>query len=233
MLYKAPVLMKNNMETFKQSIEVWNIYLPDHQGDTGLCRNLLSEEELERAAKFIKPGDTDGFILSRGLLRRILAECLNTKPSALQFNRNKQGKPFLADGTLEFNVSHSRDRLLIAVTAGRAVGVDIEFRRSGLNMESIAKRWFAPAEQKFFRSLENPADGFFEIWAKKEAYVKALGLGIYKELNTFAVPTGEKPFSANIGNDAQWFFKTLEIDSGYAAAVVSEVPPVPVNLRDF
>ena len=225
--------MKNNMETFKQSIEVWNIYLPDHYGDTVLCRNLLSREELERAAKFIKPGDTDGFILSRGLLRRILAECLNIEPSALQFSRNKQGKPFLADGTLEFNVSHSRDRLLIAVTAGRAVGIDIEFRRSGLNMESIAKRWFAPAEQKFFHSLENPSDGFFEIWAKKEAYVKALGLGIYKELNTFAVPTGEKPFSANISNDARWFFKTLEIDSGYAAAVVSEAPPVPVNLRGF
>ena len=233
MLYNAPVLMKNNMETFKQSIEVWDIYLPDHHGDTDLCRNLLSGEELERAAKFIKPGDTDGFILGRGLLRRILAKCLNTKPSALQFTRNKQGKPFLVDGALEFNVSHSRDRLLIAVTAGRAVGVDIEFRRSGLNMESIAKRWFAPAEQKFFQSLENPADGFFEIWAKKEAYVKALGLGIYKELNTFAVPTGEKPFSANIGSDARWFFQTLEIDSGYAAAVVSEAPPVPVNLRNF
>lgn len=225
--------MKNNMETFKQSIEVWNIHLPDHCNDTALCRELLTGEELERAAKFIKPGAADGFILGRGLLRRILAECLKTDPSALRFSRNAHGKPFLKNGELEFNVSHSRDRMLIAVTAGRAVGVDIEFRRNGLDMESIAKRWFAPDEQTFFQSLTNRMDGFFEIWAKKEAYVKALGLGIYKELNTFAVPTGEKPFSVNIGIDPKWFFQTLEIDSMYAAAVVSEAPAVPVNLRNF
>ncbi len=234
MLYKAPVLMKNNVETFKKSIEVWNIRLPDHRNDTALCRSLLSGEELERAAKFFKPADAEGFILGRGLLRRILADCLNTRPSWLEFRRTALGKPFLEESNgLEFNVSHSRDRLLIAVTAGRAVGVDIEFRRSGLAMESIAKRWFAPEEQMFFGAAENPADRFFEIWAKKEAYVKALGAGIYKDLNTFAVPLGGKPFSPAVGQDGQWFFQTLKIDSGYAAAVVSEVPPVPVNLRKF
>ena len=221
------------METFKQSIEVWNIHLPGHQNDTALCRGLLTGEELARAAKFLKPADAEGFILGRGLLRRILADCLNIKPFELRFNRNAQGKPFLEDGNLDFNVSHSRDRLLIAVTAGRAVGVDIEFRRNGLNMASIAKRWFAPEEQEFFQTLEHPEDAFFEIWAKKEAYVKALGIGIYKDLNTFAVPTGEKPFSPILGTDGRWFFQTLEIDAGYAAAVVSEAPPVPVNLRTF
>ena len=221
------------MENFKTSIEIWNVHLPDHHGDTPLCRSLLTGEELARAAKFRRPADAEGFILCRGLLRRILADCLNTDPSALRFNRNSQGKPFLEDGTLDFNVSHSRDRLLVAVTAGRAVGVDIEFRRGGLSMQSIAKRWFAPEEQEFFQTLEKPEKGFFEIWAKKEAYVKALGLGIYKDLNTFAVPLGEKPFSANIGKDGQWFFQTLEIDPDYAAAVVSEAPPVPVSLRSF
>ena len=246
--------MKNNVESFKQSIDVWNIHLPDHHQDTALCRTLLNSEELERAAKFLKPADAESFILCRGLLRRILADYLGAEPSSLRFNRNAQGKPFLEDGGLEFNVSHSRDRLLIAVTAGRAVGVDIEFRRKGLNMAAIAKRWFAPDEQTFFQGLEKPEEGFFEIWAKKEAYVKALGIGIYKELNTFAVPLGGKPFFPTLGpersergsaayavgqrpkgeaTDGQWFFQTLEIDSDYAAAVVSEAPPVPVNLRIF
>lgn len=233
MLYKVPILMKNNMETFNNSIEIWNINLPEHRGDIDRCRILLNSEELERAAKFLKPADAEGFILGRGLLRRILADSLKTDPSGLQFSRNAQGKPFLNDKRLEFNVSHSRDRLLIAVTAGRAVGVDIEFRRNGLNIETIAKRWFSPQEHAFLQTLENPTDGFFEIWAKKEAYVKALGIGIYKDLNTFAVPVGEQPFSPNIGSDKRWFFQTLEIDSGYAAAVVSETPSVPVNLRKF
>jgi 4'-phosphopantetheinyl transferase len=100
-------------------------------------------------------------------------------------------------------------------------------------MVSIAKRWFAPDEQTFFQTSENPERDFFDIWAKKEAYVKALGLGIYKDLNTFAVPVGGKPSFPMIGNDGLWFFQTLEIDSAYAAAVVSEAPPVPVHLRIF
>lgn len=233
MLYKVPILMKNIMETFSHSIEIWNIHLPEHGSDLNRCRSLLNGEELERAAKFLKPTDAEGFILGRGLLRQILADGLKTSPSALQFSRNAQGKPFLENGKLEFNVSHSRDRLLIAVTAGRAVGVDIEFRRNGISIETIAKRWFSPEEQTFLQTLENPMDGFFEIWAKKEAYVKALGIGIYKDLNTFAVPVGEKPFSPNIGSDNRWFFQALEIDSGYAAAVVSETPTVPINLRKF
>ncbi len=221
------------MEIFKTSIEVWNIYLPDHRNDTALCRSLLTGAELERAAKFLKPSDAEGFILCRGLLRRILADCLSVEPSELHFNRNAQGKPFLEDGGLEFNVSHSRERLLIAVTAGRAVGVDIEFRRGGLNMEAIAQRWFAPEEQAFFKSLQDPAAGFFEIWSKKEAYVKALGAGIYTDLNTFSVPVNETPFFPTIGIDGRWFFQTLEIDTHYAATVVSEAPPVRVNLRSL
>jgi 4'-phosphopantetheinyl transferase len=223
--------MKTKLEDFKKSIEVWNVHLPDHQNETDRCRDLLTGEELGRAEKFINPADSNRFILSRGLLRRILADCLQTEPTELRFTRAAQGKPFLEDGNLAFNVSHSRDRLLIAVTAGREVGIDIEFRRAGLNMQSIAKRWFAPEEQTFFQGLEKPEEGFFDIWAKKEAYVKALGIGIYKELNTFAVPLGEKPFFPILGKDGEWFFQTLEIDSGYAAAVVSAAPAVQVNLR--
>lgn len=223
--------MKSELDDLKNSISVWNVHLPEHRGQIPEFRNLLSADELERAGKFIRPPDADGFILCRGLLRRILAGCLQTDPAGLRFCCNAHGKPFLENIPVEFNVSHSRDRLLIAVTAGRAVGVDIEFRRSGLNMHSIAARWFAPEEQRFFQCSEKPADAFFEIWAKKEAYVKALGVGIYKDLSRFAVPTGENPFFPTLGTDPQWFFQTLEIDSGYAAAVVSEAPPVAVNLR--
>lgn len=223
--------MKFDLQDFKSSINVWNIHLPAHRAEAGICRGLLTAEELSRAEKFLKPDDAEGFILSRGLLRRVLADCMSSDPAALRFSRNAHGKPFLENGGLEFNVSHSRDRLLIAVTAGRAVGVDIEFRREGLNMQSIAKRWFAPEEQEFFRNASGPAEVFFEIWAKKEAYVKALGVGIYKDLNTFAVPLGGQRLSPVPGNGRQWFFRILEIDSGYTAAVVSEAPAVPVNLR--
>ena len=221
------------MPILNKSIEIWNIFLPEYSVEIDSCRGLLNCEEIDRADKFRREKDAEGFILCRGLLRSILADCLETDPAALSFRRNEQGKPFLENGELEFNVSHSRDRLLVAVTSGREVGVDIEFRRSGLSMESIAERWFSPDEREFFQTLENPEKGFFDIWAKKEAYVKALGKGIYKDLNSFTVPLGEKPSFPTIGKDERWFFQTLEIDPAYAAAVVSEAPAVPVHLRKF
>lgn len=225
--------MKSKSEPFENHIAVWSILLPDHHENTDMCRALLNAEETARAEKFHKPADARNFVLSRALLRRVLADCLDSHPAAIRFMRNKQGKPFLKDRELEFNVSHSRDRLLIAVSAGRAVGIDIEFRREGINMDSIVRRWFAPAEQQAFQTSENKIEVFFDVWSKKEAYVKALGEGIYKDLNTFAVPIGGNPGSPLIGNDAGWFFQGLEIDPDYASAVVSQTPAVPVEIRDF
>jgi len=223
--------MKKKPKPIRDSIDLWSIHLPDCQGEVELCRDLLIGEELKRAAKFFKPKDAESYILCRGLLRRILGDLLDADPATLTFERNGHGKPFLADEELEFNVSHSRDRLLIAVTAGRTVGVDIEFRRNGINMDAIADRWFAPEEREFFQALEKPEQGFFDIWAKKEAYVKALGMGIFKELHAFAVPLGGEPGFPMVGKSGEWFFQTLEIDPAYAAALVSEAPAVPVVLR--
>ena len=220
------------MQIFNKSIEVWNILLPDHRHEIASYRELLNTEELERAEKFIKPFDAERFVLCRGMLRRVLADALGKSPSSLHFNRNTHGKPFLEDGELEFNVSHSRDRLLITVTEGCRVGVDIEFRRSGLNLSAIAGRWFSPEENSFFSSTENPEKRFFEIWAKKEAYVKALGAGIYRELSTFTVPLETGNARSELSADGKWFFQTLEIDSGYAAAVVSEAPVRPVHIKN-
>lgn len=224
--------MKNKQKTIHASIEVWNLLLPELRDELTACRELLTDRELERAAKFFKADDADRFILCRGLRRRVLADYLDESPAALLFDHNENGKPFLRDSEICFNVSHSRDRLLIAVTVGRAVGVDIEFRRDGVPMESIAKRWFAPEERAFFQGLENPRDGFFDIWAKKEAFVKALGQGIFHELNSFCVPLDHTPGVPRIGKNGDWFFQPLKIDPAYAAAIVSEAPPVPVHLRN-
>ena len=219
------------MNDLSQSIEVWNVFLPAVCADADSCRSFLADGELERAAKFKNAGDAERFVLGRGLLRKILADYLNIAPAAVMLSRTPEGKPVLANGGLDFNVSHSRDRMLIAVTAGRAVGVDIEFRRDKLSMNDIVDRWFAPAEREFFR--RSPADCFFELWAKKEAYAKARGTGIFQELKNVSVPVGEPPFAPAVDASGKWFFQMLNIDPEYAAAVVSVAPPVPVLLRSL
>ncbi len=213
------------------TIDVWNIHLPGHAGRATECRSFLSPEETGRAAAFHRPADAARFVLCRGLLRRILGEALNTDPAAIRFERSENGKPFLPGSDLHFNVSHSRDRLLIAVTAGRAVGVDIEFRRAGVNMNAIAERWFSQQEQQFFQTVESPTQAFFDIWVQKEAFVKARGLGIFQGLNQFSVPLAASGGIPTPGKSGLWFFQPLEIDPAYAAALVCEAPAAEVVLR--
>ncbi len=221
------------MKKKQNPIHLWSLHLPDHMDEIETCRALLTDAELERAEKYIKPNTTERFILYRGLLRRILGKFIDTDPTAITFKHNEHGKPFLADakqtGRTEFNISHSRDRLLIAITTDRSIGVDIEHRRTGINTNAIAKRWFSQEERENLQTLENPEKGFFDTWAKKEAYIKALGTGIFKDLNTFTVPHETHPNTPALEKTGAWFFQTLEIDPTYAAALVSEAPITPIQ----
>jgi 4'-phosphopantetheinyl transferase len=213
--------MKCFMKDFDRPIELWSFFLPHLRDRLPDCRRVLSRAERERADSFRRSADAECSVLSRGLLRKILAEALNRDPAQLEFVRNDQGKPFLKDsGGLEFNVSHSRDRLLIAVTHGRAVGVDIEYRRSGVHRSAIAERWFSSEERSFFKNAKHPERVFFDIWSKKEACVKALGTGIFKELSSFTVPYKSAGGRPVFSDDKAWVFQSLEIDPAYAAALV-------------
>lgn len=225
--------MKNKLEPIQNAIEVWSIQLSDHIANLHAYRALLSPEEHTLAKKLILPADAEHAILSRGILRILLTNYLAVAPESIHLERNKNGKPFLKNTELEFNVSHSRDRMLVAITAGRAVGVDIEFHRENVQMNAISKRWFSPEEQTFLQSSDKPTRTFFDIWSKKEAYIKALGLGIYFDLPSFTVPLDEEPGVPTLGKDNAYFFQTLEIDPVYSAAVVSKAPVVPVVQRSF
>ena len=221
--------MKNKLKPIQYAIDLWSIKL---HGDVEKKRALLSPDELERADKLLKPLDTERFILGRGFMRTVLADYLDQDPATLQFDRNENGKPFLKSSGLEFNASHSRDHMLLAVTAGRAVGVDIEFHRENVKRDAIAKRWFSEEERAFLQPLENQEAVFFEIWSKKEAYVKAQGLGIYFDLPSFTVPLGEEPGVPILGTNGDYFLQTLEISPDCSAAIVSAAPIVPIRQRD-
>lgn len=223
--------MKNKQTTITPAIEVWNIDLREHSPQAVAYHDRLSPEEKRRAQKFIKQEDANRYALCRGLLRQILSDHLDQPAETLRFSQNENGKPFLADGGPAFNISHSRDRLLIAVSPDRDVGVDIEFRRSDVSMAAISKRWFSEEEQAFFQGSETPLTAFFDIWAKKEAYVKALGTGIYQELNAFTVPLESPSTFPKLGKSGEWVFQALEIDPAYAAAIVYKKPAELVHLR--
>jgi len=190
----------------------------------------LSADELVRAARWQRPQDRDRFICGRAWLRRTLAAYLGMAPASLTFELGAHGKPALPPPHhgLQFNLSHSDDVALLAVSRAGRVGVDVEAVRPMADMAAIARRHFAPAEWQRWSALtaDQRVPGFYDCWTRKEAYVKAVGAGLLAPLDSFEVafephrPPALLSVDGSVREAAQWNMWTLEPAPGYRAAVI-------------
>jgi 4'-phosphopantetheinyl transferase len=146
---------------------------------------VLSIEETERAAKFAFPYLRQRYTAAHGMLRLILGSVLNRDPTELSFRNGDHGKPFLVEEDLQFNLSHSSEHGLLAVTPRTEIGVDIEGMSRKVDTGGIAERFFSEREAGELFSLEDEHQrhGFFNLWTRKEAWLKATGIGITEGLN--------------------------------------------------
>jgi len=149
----------------------------------------LDPAETSRAARFYFEHHRQRFIASHVFLRRILAHYLQTPPKALCFTHNPHGKPALIESPLHFNLSHSQNLAVLAVTQAHPVGIDIEYF-STRDYDGIAKMMFSPQEYKGLKAIHPRLKplSFFNIWAQKEAVIKACGLGLAYDTQSFNVP---------------------------------------------
>lgn len=150
----------------------------------------LPEDEKARGARFIKPDDQKKFFMSRKILRDVLAYYTKIPPEKIVFSIGKNGKPYLAETPIQFNLSHSGDCLLMAVTAENEIGVDVECVRKTQDFLALAQRFFARSEYeailKYLHEDERMA-AFYRCWTRKEAFIKATGLGLSFGLSDFEV----------------------------------------------
>lgn len=159
---------------------------------TGLIE-VLSEDELEKAGRFHFDIDRTYYIAARGFLRKLLGRYTQIDPAQIQFQYNEYGKPELLEqanqGFLRFNISHSAGVGLFAFTMKNDLGVDIEYLRSDLADEQIARRNFSPLEVNALLCVpdEERMKVFFNCWTRKEAYIKAHGEGLSMPLDGFDV----------------------------------------------
>lgn len=143
----------------------------------------LSPDEKSRALKFRFPGDRCRFIARRGILRRLLSRYTSMDPVGVELQRSEQGKLRIAErqgSQVRFNLSHSKGFAIFAITRGREVGIDIEQVDGTSGWRDVAKVFFTPREQEVISRLpaDRQTETFFEIWTRKEAILKALGLGL-------------------------------------------------------
>jgi 4'-phosphopantetheinyl transferase len=222
-------------------VDVWYVDLTLGRGTVATLRARLAGDERARADRFKFEPDARRFIVTRSALRAVLGTYLAVEPGRLAFSYGPHGKPALegAHASLQFNVSHSGELALIAAGWRRAVGVDVEQWRPLPDMAAIAARVFAPAERHTLAGLAEAerSAAFFRCWTRKEAFIKATGLGLAQPLDRFVVslaahdPVGFLDIDGDPVALARWTLHDLRVPAGYAGALVVEGAPRAMRLR--
>jgi 4'-phosphopantetheinyl transferase len=203
---------------------------------------LLSAEERARAGRFRRTEDQRSFTAAHGALRLLLGVMLGEKPRSFSFAANAHGKPCLVPHrAIEFNMSHSGGIVLIALARHIPVGVDVEALRPMAERATIVRRYFHPGEVADFARVSPAAAeaAFFRCWSRKEAVVKALGLGMSLDLNRYRVaclPGAEAQVLALEGEDApqrNWSLIDLDVGPGHVGALAARHRPFIVNRAEF
>ncbi|MFA5960731.1 MAG: 4'-phosphopantetheinyl transferase superfamily protein [Tatlockia sp.] len=177
----------DNAELCQNRIDVWEFPLLEMPEN---AHELLNEEEQLRANRYYFARHKRRFTAARAMLRLILSRYVNKDAQSLRFSTNQYGKPALENADeLQFNLSHSGDLALLAIGQHFPLGIDLEWY-SARPYEGIANEMFSPEELRVFNHLPGYAKPkvFFEIWSKKEAFIKACGLGLSYPTRSITMP---------------------------------------------
>lgn len=196
--------------------------------------HFLSADEQSRAERFLHSVHRGRFIASRGILRCILGDYLGVGPQKIRFSTCSHGKPRLEDplhqAGLRFNLSHSYGMALYAVAENRDVGIDVEYLARPCRELQIARRFFSSEEAQVIAGLpdNHRRKAFFVCWTRKEALLKAKGVGLSIPLDRFEVSVRPEDPPALLRTDwnekerLQWRLFNVEPGPDYVASLAVE-----------
>jgi 4'-phosphopantetheinyl transferase len=212
-------------------IHLWRVFLDTDVSVVQRLEQLLAQDEQAGAARFRFERDRRRFVVARGLLRSIIARYLRVDPRELMFAYGTRGKPYLespstGDQQLRFNISHSQGLALYGFAVGAEIGIDLEYVTPLAEMAAIADHFFSPREKRVLSEVpeREATERFYEIWTKKEAYIKAIGKGLSHRLDQFTVAMGLQRENAllEVAGDPdapnRWWLQRIEPASGYLGA---------------
>lgn len=210
------------MQLEENEVHIWSANLmttAEEEAQQGL---LLTPDERERSECFHFPIHKKRFTAARATLRQILSVYLSLPASDIRFAYTEHEKPHLGmtdSNSLEFNLSHSGDLAIYAFTLNHAVGIDIE-KMKDTYQQTVAERYFSARENADLLSLplEERVLGFYRVWSRKEAMIKAVGKGLHLPLASFSVSVHGHQEVIKLENEA-WTLLSLPLHPSYASAL--------------
>lgn len=232
----------DGLEISAHHVDIWMASTDPAEQQLRTYRALLSPAELTRLEKFRVEFKSREYIVTRGLLRQVLAQTAGLDITGVEFDYCEHGKPSLAGHAggenIAFNVSHSHGVILVALTLGGRLGVDLEKIRPKVEWRSLAEHYFSALEVRALDGYPGEAGrkAFFTCWTRKEAFVKAQGAGISYGLKEFDVSIDPDEAYAALAirseeeDAARWLIKNLPVPATHVAALALDRPAVHFRL---
>jgi len=252
----------------RDSIHVWRVRLdamaalPVNERAARLepWRAMLSAEERRRAGAFVAIEHGEDYIAAHAALRFVLGVYLGVSPSLIEIGQPSGTKPtLLAARTganhrdfrqkewldLRFNLSHTRGAVLIGIATGRELGVDVEWQRPMKDLEGMARSVMSDEELLRWNALEPESRmrAFYHVWTRKESYLKAIGLGLFRSLQDVTVPVSADALEDSArdsrvvfdrSGDGTWSVLDVAAGASYSASVCWEGAEAPsLVVRDL
>lgn len=209
-------------------VHVWYA-MPSAIQDTDRIKQfeqMLESDELESYQRLQQNEYRHEYLVSHALLRKALSYYVDRSPASWHFSQNEAGKPAIEGlPKIRFNLSHSNDMAVCAITVDQEVGIDVEYQANGESLIAVADQYFSNEELALLEKTTE-ADKtalFFQLWTLKEAYLKARGEGQSVPLPdlsfSFSQNDGVNFAAADSEESARWDFSLLSISEGYSAAL--------------
>jgi 4'-phosphopantetheinyl transferase len=223
-----------NPQISRQEVHVWRAEFNSTPTQIQKYVQTLSNDELERVARFQFQKHRCRFIAARGILRMLLGRYLGIAARQVRFRYNLYGKPALTPGInqrgLTFNLAHSHEMLLLAVSRCRSLGIDVEYLRYDLPFVQLAEQFFSPQEIADLNATpaQQRKQAFYTVWTLKEAYIKMRGQGLSIPLDQFSISTPPgNPISLTFHSGDPFeaircCLRNIEPGPGYTAALAAE-----------
>ncbi len=194
------------------NIQLWEVVFDEVNRLEAMLSHQLSVDEKNRANHFHFARDRRAYVIIHGVLRCILGHYLRCDPKVIKFTFNLYGKPFVEG--ISFNISYTQDAGILAFTDKLSIGIDIERVDNSIITDALLNQVLSHRERIAYQNSSDPMQLFFEIWTRKEAYIKALGTGL-------SIPI--KSFVALNQSINDYYFHSINI------SVINHVANVAVN----
>ncbi|SMC95725.1 4'-phosphopantetheinyl transferase family protein [Pedobacter nyackensis] len=219
--FKKEACLIKDRETHLFKIEVDTYF--DLIQDTYI--DILNDQEITKASRFLKTKDAESYIVTRYVLRNLLAHFVLIPPADIHFHFSSDKKPKV-DG-IEFNISHSGNFIIIAISLA-PIGIDIEFINQNFDFDPLMNAIFNEEESSLINKNADRLLWFYVLWTRKEAILKASGEGLTEDLTKLNVVA---PIVGRF--DTYFEVKSLLLDQNYVIGLATEVPDSTIHYWNF